>query len=475
MEFEEIRADERIPGVYFELDTNAAPRGLPTTAYRLLIVGQRLSSGTVAAGVPTQILTADEAATAFGRGSMVHAMAVAAFTADAGAEEVWAVGVADNGAGVAASATIAFSVSSLEAGTLTTTIAGVAVLTTVEAADTATEIAAAVAADITALTDLVVTASSSSGTLTLTCRHKGTLGNDLDLTASFSATGLTATVTGFASGATDPDAQTALDACVGSRFDVIAWPWFEDMVTITDHVVLVSNGENQMPAVAVSAADETVSSLVSAAGDANSGRVVLAGLTGTASWPPNIAAACAAQLAAASDPGAPLNGLRVKGLVAPALADQYTRAEATTLLKNGVAPLIVAGSEVRWMRSITTYTTNGAGVPDTALLDVQTIRVLDYVRRVIRERLASRYQRKKLADKADTTGTTDPSKMRADIMAWLYELEAADIIDGVEELADAVTVARASGDTTAVDIDIPCRPVGGLHVTRGKIRLNLGA
>ncbi len=56
-------------------------RTLPANKQRLLIIGQRLTAGTVAEKVPTQVFSDAEAAEYFGEGSIAHLMVRAAIKA----------------------------------------------------------------------------------------------------------------------------------------------------------------------------------------------------------------------------------------------------------------------------------------------------------------------------------------------------------------------------------------------------------
>lgn len=62
------------PGQYIEFDASRAVQGLPAIQHKILVIGQRLTAGSVAQAVPTRILSAAQAEEAFGRGSMLSAM-----------------------------------------------------------------------------------------------------------------------------------------------------------------------------------------------------------------------------------------------------------------------------------------------------------------------------------------------------------------------------------------------------------------
>jgi phage tail sheath gpL-like len=55
MNFNNIPIDIRTPGQYIEFDNSKANQGLPSMPHIILVTGQRLTAGTVAAGVPVRI------------------------------------------------------------------------------------------------------------------------------------------------------------------------------------------------------------------------------------------------------------------------------------------------------------------------------------------------------------------------------------------------------------------------------------
>lgn len=103
--FDQIPASIRKPGKYFEFNTKLAVRTLPQNRQKVLIVGQRLSTGSVAELVPTDIFSDVDAAEYFGYGSQVHLMAKAAIKANPYLA-LTICALDDNVAGVAAAGTL---------------------------------------------------------------------------------------------------------------------------------------------------------------------------------------------------------------------------------------------------------------------------------------------------------------------------------------------------------------------------------
>jgi phage tail sheath gpL-like len=99
--FDQIPSNLLVPGVYTETNSRRAATGTSTLPRRVLLVGQRLSTGAVAAGVPYQIFSPSDAESGSGPGSMLAEMAHVAKAANKYVE-MWGIGLADNGSGVPA-------------------------------------------------------------------------------------------------------------------------------------------------------------------------------------------------------------------------------------------------------------------------------------------------------------------------------------------------------------------------------------
>src|SRR5581483_4733762 len=103
--FKQIPANIRVPGVYAELDASKANTG--SINQRALIIGQILGTGIAAANVPLISAGAADAKLQGGQGSMLAAM-TAAYKLNDPFGEVWYGPLADAGGGVQATGTIGF-------------------------------------------------------------------------------------------------------------------------------------------------------------------------------------------------------------------------------------------------------------------------------------------------------------------------------------------------------------------------------
>jgi len=152
----------------------------------------------------------------------------------------------------------------------------------------------------------------------------------------------------------------------------------------------------------------------------------------------------------------------------PDVADRLTRTEQEVLLHNGVTPLEVGpdNNSVQIVRAISTYQVNDAGVDDVSLLDITSIRTLDYARKAWRERVTLRFPRAKLSSRT-------PAKVRSELLDVAYKLEELEILENVDLYKDYLICERDLQDATRLDARIPADVVNGLHVFAARIDMFL--
>ena len=225
--FNSVPSGARVPLVYVEFDSSRA--GATSGVHRSLLIGQRLSAGTVAEGVPTLVNTVAEAQVAFGRGSMLALMA-SAFRRQNPFGQMWAVALNDATGGTQAEVTVTVGAASTAAGTIALYISGQRVAVGVASGRSTTQIATAIQDAVDDVgDDLPVTASRSGSVVTLTARNDGAA-TDLDVRHSYHAgeslpAGVTLAIATSTAGATDPDIQDAFDAVAAEKFNLIANPY----------------------------------------------------------------------------------------------------------------------------------------------------------------------------------------------------------------------------------------------------------
>ena len=468
--FDSIPSSIRKPGKYFEFNTKLAVRTLPANEQRMLIIAQRLAAGTVAQIIPTQVFSDAEAAAYFGNGSIAHLMARAAMKANAYLDlSVCALDDPSTGNPVARVHSLAIAVNATSSGTLTLYVGNVRYQIGITSGDTPTVIGTALKAALDNDPALPFTVTHEAGTLTFTAKNKGTCANQIDFEAIVTATGTTATLTATTPGSVDPVLATALAAVFAEQYDIIAVPLIDatSYAALKTHLDSVSGPMEQRPSIGVMADDDALATVTTLTGTINHGRITCSYLRGTRSPAFEIAAAYAAVLAYEEDPARPLNTLALTGIAAPAVAQRLSRTEQESCLANGTTPLEVGpGEVVQIVRAVSTYVHDAQGIDDVSLLDITTMRTLDYVRKAIRTRIALRFPREKLSSKT-------PESVRDQIMDVLYQLQDLEIVEEVEANAAGVICERDLQDANRLNAKIPCDIVNGLHIFAGRIDLLL--
>lgn len=466
--FDSIPSSIRKPGKYIEFNTRLAVRTLPANRQRMLIIAQRLSAGTVAALLPTQVFSDAEAATYFGNGSIAHLMARAAIRANAYLD-LSICAIDDGGSGVARVHTLAIANNATGSGSLTLYVGSVRYQIGITSGDTPTVIGAALKTALDNDPALPFTTTHTTGTIVFTAKNKGVVANQIDFEVIITATATTGTFTATTAGSVDPDITTALTPVYAEQYDIIANPFNDatSLAALKSHLDSVSGPMEQRSGIGVFGYDGVLATLTTLTGNVNSGRVLCAYLRGTRSPAYELAAAMAAIMAFEEDPARPLNTLSLPGIAAPAVAQRFSRTEQENLLYNGVTPLEVGpGEVVQVVRAVSTYIHNPQGIDDISLLDITTIRTLDYVRKACRERVSLRFPREKLSSKT-------PDKVRDQLLDVLYKLEDLEIVEEVAANEAGLIVERDEQDPNRLNAKIPTDVVNGLHVFAGRIDLLL--
>lgn len=466
------------PGPRVEFDTSKMQSGLAKPAVKVLVCGQRLTTGTAAAGVAVQVLSAAHARSLFGQGSMLAEMFSGWFAND-NTIEVWGIGLSDVGGGTAATGTFVVTGPATAAGTLSLMVADQTIIVPVSSGMTATQVATAIAAAINAIPDLAVTAASSTGTVTVTARHKGTESNFIYLAKNFHQgdimpAGLTVTVTAMSGGATNPDASAIITAIGDGSYQAFVTPWNDDPnMDIFEAALLDRAGASKMNyGVSFTHNPATYSTVTTAAASRNSPYCPFTGMNGSPSTPWKIAAAVAAQVMynAGVDPARPFNTLVLKGILAPLQADRFDNDERELLLKAGVATLTVnANDQVCIERLVTSYKTNAQGLPDTGLKDLNSILTLFYLSWSMNNMIITTFPRHKLADDGTNfdpgSSVATPSLIKGEIVALAQAWEKAGLIEQLGAFIAGLNVARDANDRNRVNVFMRPDLVNGLQVT----------
>ena len=123
IQFDTISGGIRKPGVHFEFNTRLAVNTLPGNEQRVLVIGPMLSGGTATPLNAVSVYSEDEADLYFGAGSLAAAMARAAINANSYLQ-LDVIGIADSGAGKAATGAVTVNGTAISSGTLSVWVAG---------------------------------------------------------------------------------------------------------------------------------------------------------------------------------------------------------------------------------------------------------------------------------------------------------------------------------------------------------------
>lgn len=487
--FNLIPIDLRVPGQYIEIDNSRAVRGLPGMPSRLLILGQKLAAGTAPALVPVDVLSADQAAKLFGRGSMLHRMVTAA-KANNRWTKTTVIPVEDDPAGAAAAGALTFGGPATAAGTVALMIGGQRVRVGVAATNTAAQIATAAAAAINAVPDLAATAAVDgvdTAKVNLTCKWKGESGNAIDLRHSYYMgeglpAGVTLAIAPMAGGTANPDLTAAIAAMADAWYTDLAAPYTDAAnLGLVEAEAARRYGPTVMQDLhAYAFAGGSHGALTTLGSSRNSPHLSIMGAKGVPTPPWEVAAALAAVCAyhARIDAARPFQSLPLAGVLAPAEADRFDLEERNLLLFDGIATFKVDdGGSVLIERVVTTYQTNTYSIDDISYLDAETLKTVAYIRYSVRARFAMRFPRHKLADDGTKFGAgqaiVTPSVGRAELLALAADWQAAGLVENIDQFKEDLLVERDGSDPNRMNALIPPDLVNQFRVFAGQVQFRL--
>jgi len=481
----QIPASIRVPGQYIEVDNTRAVRGLPGMQHRILVIGQRLATGNVAENVLTKITNANQAAAAFGIGSMVHQMCEKLRGANDW-QEVNVLALDDKAAGVAATGSILLGGASIKSGTVNLYIGGRRVQAGVTVSDTPATIAAKIVAAINASAMVSVTAAVNGvddKQVDLAARHKGEAGNDIDVRLNYyldekTPDGLTATITAMNGGAGNPDISTAIAAIGEEWFTEIIMPYSDaaNLTALETELDSLFGPLVMRDGMAYCFKSGTHAQLTTFGAGRNSPHVTCLGLKGCPNPPWEVAAVYGGIAAyyLAIDPAAPLQTLQLKGILAPQSADKFTLMERNLLLFDGIATARENVGILQIDREITMYQVNVQGAEDPSYLDVTTLATIAYLRWSEATRIALRFPRHKLRQNG-TPGNNiaTPAKIEDELIALATEWEAVGLIENLEDFKKKIVVEIDQGDPNRINVLNPSDIVNQLRIYASKLEFRV--
>jgi len=485
--FNEIPAALRIPFVAVEIDPSQASQGPELLAYRGLLIGQILASGTAVANTLYLVTSAEQVATLAGRGSMLHRQAIAWYASNK--QTALYIGTLDDdGAAVAATKTITVTGPATAAGTIVLYMGGVRITVAVADEDAATVIAAAIDAAINAAVDLPVTAGIASAVVTTTARNKGAEGEAYDIRHSYRddealPAGVGVAIADVVSGITNPTLTTLIAALGDTWFQILSHPYTDatSLSAIEAELADRFGPLRMIDGVAITSASGSHATLVTLGDGRNSPHSVIMAQPGASPLTPpmEFAAETAALIAksAAADPARPFTTLAYSNALQPAEADLFTALERNLQLFDGIGTSRISAGAVQIDRPITTYQLNASGGADTAYLDSTTMLTLLYLRYSFRVRMQAKYPRHKLADDGVRAGPgqfiVTPLTGKGEALGWFRDMETLGLVEGFDQFAGDLVVARNDADVNRLDFLLPPDLINQLIVTAARIAFRL--
>lgn len=404
----------RVPFAYAEFDPTGASDDPSIMPYCVLLAGQMLASGNNAGTAEplTQQRPMSEAQAneLFGRGSMLSRMCAAYFKAN-NVTKMIAIGVPDAEEAEKAEGGLNLTGTVTGGAPLCLYVGGQLVRAAAPAGAAAGDVAENICTAINANEDLPVTATFSTGQVTLTAKHAGECGNDIDIRIGYydepSPSGLEVKIVPLSGGSGNPDPAPVITAMGNDWFHVIAWPWTDNysLAALRDELADRWGPLRQIDGQAICVARGTFGVVTTFASARNDKHLTVLPSEGspTPTW--EDAAACVGVVSyyANNDPARGFNTLLVPGVLAPRREDRWPDfPEKNQGLFEGVSARYVApDGTVRLQKLITTYRLNELGAEDKAFLSLNSPLTLSYLRYDWNNYLKLKYPRHKLASDAD--------------------------------------------------------------------------
>lgn len=476
--FENIPENVRVPLFYAEFRSGGTPY---VNNPRLLLVGQKRSTGSAPANVP--VLASDGTAEGLaGIGSMLHRMWLAA-RANAPLQEIWFLPLDDVAGGTAATGTITVAnVPPTTAGVASVYIAGERIRVGVLTSDSNNSVAAALAAAINAETHLPVTAAAVNAVVTLTARHKGTIGNFIEVDHGFiedeGPLGKTIfTIVAMANGAGDPDLTTPFAALGEDEFDWIAMP-YSGSNELGDASDLLNdvNGRwgwlKQLYGHVTCVGTGSVGTLASFGAGRNNQHESIFPARKFRSSPEQVAGAVGAQIARRKslppELSRPMHSIKLEGIKGPLLRSDYlTKSDRQTFYFSGISGYYVhRDGSIMIDRIVTTYKSNRWGDADWTYLDIETMAQSMYGIRFIRTEITSKHGRQAFDDDnpAQLPHIVTPADLEASLDHAYQKLIELGVFANFDSFQAKRRVVRNALDPNRADAFIAVDHVNQLRV-----------
>lgn len=383
-----------LPGVVHKIDFSRAIRGLRGMPRRVLLIGHKLSAGTLLLGTIAQVNTESDVVALAGEGSMLTAMWRAAKANADVSLPIDIVAVAPAAGAAAAHTTVLVDTDGANvtaAGEVVIYIGGVRIAVGVTQADTAATCATALIAAINAIPSLpvVAEATETAAEVMLTCKWVGATGNAVDVRSAYypddaQAPGVTLTIPVMTGGTTSPDMDAVVTAMTSYRATEIVTPFTDStgLAALEQELANRWSANNMQDGQLVFCLRGNVSDITTALATRNSDQVHTIAVKNdcTSPWETAAMAAALIESQAALDPAVPYTGQVLVGYMGPR-KNGLEPAEQNALLAAGASPLAVASDGSAALgRVVTNYTQNRIGAADASRRELPWVKTMSYYR-----------------------------------------------------------------------------------------------
>ncbi len=437
--FEQIPSNMRAGFFFYEFSASRANSG--SYLHHMVVLGQRLATGQVAAGVPVAVTRLQDASIYFGVGSQLEHMFKFLFKVRPNMK-VSAIALDDLPAGFAATGKYTVTGAMSSNATMVIKAANETVKLGVAAAQTQDVIASAMVAAINAQTDYPVTAVVNAGNnneVDIVARHKGEYGNDIMLDVMFESTEQPTSpiinITPMSGGSGNPDIVDAITAMGDEWYNWIVNPWTDatNMAALETELSSRFSPTRQIGCRAFTAITGSYGTAAAYGDGRNHPHVTCQG-TDKSPTPPWCWAASNGVVAANSlsiDPSRQLRGLVLPGIEPAAREDRFTFDERNLLLFDGISTHTVdAGGNVLIEQQITMYQKDTLGNSDDSLLYITVPELTDARRRRL-SLLFAPHARDKFMDDGNDIPVNEPVMTPSKAKVLL----ANEYSEGISELA----------------------------------------
>lgn len=487
--FNEIPSGKLTPGAILEIDNSRAVPGQANLPHKVLVIAQKLASGSATEATLLRIFNSKMADDYFGVGSTLALMLKTVLRNTQGVQ-LFAMALDDAAGAAAASCTITVTGPASANGTIALYVNDKKVNVPVLNGDLADTIATAIHTKLVADPELPVTASVTTNVVTVTAKNKGTLGNQMVVAHTFLGKagseelpgGVSLAITAMSGGATDPSVSTAIAALTEETFDHIVHPYTDTTNLASMKMEMDSRwgAARMLYGHTYGAKKDTLSNLSTFVTSLNNRNNTIIGFAGSLTpswiWASAYAGQCAWSLSI--DPARPLQTLPLIGVMATKPEDRFTLEEQNVLLSLGMATFTVDDDgTVRIQRAVTTYKKNASNVPDPSYRDTETMATLQRLAQEVRIRIAQKFPRVKLAPNGSRIGfgqaLVTPNDVRAELVALFSEWEERGLVHDFTQFKQDLLVEINADDPNRLDVLLPPNLVNQLRITAIQLQFRL--